>query len=200
MARAAQAVLASALVVLLAFPQVSDPAPADARGPCMTAEHRTIKVFMIHRRGSSRPAYVRTVAFHLYVETVMASGAWPGSKPMESLKVGAVAIKQFAAWHICHRTRGYVWRGVRYDIKQGDQYFMPSRAHRINAKIRKAVHSTWDTWVMKGGRLFRPGWRGNAGRDGWHLYEDSITRLAKRGWGHHRIIRQQLSPVRIVYR
>ena len=169
MARLAQAVLlALALVAIPATAVATDSVPRnpEQRRSCMTDPPRYIKVFMIHRKGSSTPAYIRRVPFRWYVQTVMASGAWPGSKPLQSLKVGAIAIKQYAMWHICHHQRLYVWRGVRYHIRQGDQYFMPGRAHRINRKIERAVNSTWHTWLRKDGRYFRTGWRGNAGRDG----------------------------------
>jgi hypothetical protein len=174
------------------------PRNPEARGSCW--DRPTVKVFMIHRKGSRYPAYIRRVGIERYVETVMASGAWPGSKPYQSLKVGAIAIKQYVRWHMCHHQRGYVWRGVKYDIRQGDQFFMPNRAHRINRKIRRAVDATERIFLIKNGRLFRTGWRGNAGRDGWHLYEDTVTRLARRGWGYKAIIHQQLDPVRIVWR
>jgi hypothetical protein len=176
----------------------ADGVPRDPERSCMTRPHRYIDVFMIHRRGSSRPAHIRRVNLRWYTKTVMASGAWMGHKPLESLRVGAIAIKQYATWHICHHQRGYRWRGRRYDIRQGDQYVMPSRAHRINRRIERAVDSTWHVWLRKSGRYFRPGWRGYAGRDGWHLHEDTVTRLAKRGWHYRRILHQQLDPVRIV--
>jgi hypothetical protein len=176
----------------------ADGVPRDPERSCMTRPHPRIRVFMIHRRGSSRPAYIRTVGMQRYVETVMASGAWPGHKPMESLRVGAIAIRQYAVWHICHHQRGYRWRGRAYDIRQGDQLFLPDRAHRINRRIERAVDATWHVWLRKNGRYFRPGWRGYSGRDGWHLHEDTVTRLAKRGWGYQRILHQQLDPVRIV--
>ena len=174
------------------------PRNPEVRRSCVADPDKHIRVFMIHRKGSSRPAYIRTVRLKTYVATVMASGAWMGHKPYQSLKVGAIAIKQYAAWHMCHHQRGYVWRGRKYDIRQGDQFFMPNRAHRINQRIRRAINATWGVFLKKNGRYFRTGWRGNSGRDGWHLYEDTVTRLARRGWGYKRIIHQQLDPVRIV--
>lgn len=170
------------------------------RNPESCWNRPTVRVFMIHRKGSTRPAYIRTVGVSRYVETVMASGAWPGSKPYQSLKVGAIAIKQYVRWHICHPQRDHVWRGKRYDIHQSAQLFLPTRVSRINDRIRRAVDATEHIFLRKNGRLFRTGWRGNSGRDGWHLYEDTVTRLARRGWGYKRIIHAQLDPVRIVWR
>jgi hypothetical protein len=189
---------ALALALLLTVSPMSlDGVPTNPERPCMTRPHPTIRVFMIHRRGSSRPAYIRRVGLQRYVETVMASGAWPGHKPLESIKVGAIAIRQYAVWHICHHQRGYRWRGAGYDIRQGDQLFLPSRAHRINRRIERAVDATWHVWLRKNDRYFRTGWRGGYGKDGWHLYENTVSLLAR--WGHpwRTIIRAQLSPVDI---
>lgn len=192
--------LALVLSVSPASPEAVYAAP-DGRPHCTTwtgVAHppETIRVFVSHKRGSSIPAYVRTVPYREYVMTVMASGAWPAHLPYASLQAGAVAIKQYAAWHIRHPQKGYEWRHRCYDIRDGDQFYRPGTP--INHKIRAAVDSTWHIWVRKNGRLFRTGWRGYAGRDGWHLFEDTVTRLARRGWGVHRILRSQLSPVRLV--
>src|SRR5689334_1956630 len=72
---------------------------------------RSIRVFISHRRGSSVPARIVTVSLRTYVSRVMNGGAWPAHKPIESLKVGAIAIKQYAWWHVLHHQRGYRWRG-----------------------------------------------------------------------------------------
>jgi hypothetical protein len=62
------------------------------------------------------------------------------------------------------------------------------------------VDATWHVWLRKNDRYFRTGWRGGYGKDGWHLWEQSITRMAKWGWPWRRIVHQQLDPVRIVIR
>lgn len=191
------------LTVALSLSAVTPAQYVDAGSDTCTPWHGThrppayLRVFRIHRRGSSVPAHIDRVPFRLYVERVMASGAWPARLPYASLQVGAIAIRQYAAWHIAHHQRGYSWHGRCYDIRDGDQLYRPPV--ELHHRIRDAVASTWGIWLRKGGRLFRTGWRGNAGRDGWHLYEDTTSSLARHGWGWLAIIRQQLSPVKIGY-
>jgi hypothetical protein len=177
------------LTVILALLPVAQPVAAADYPP------RTIRVFISHKRGSPIPAHIVKVSLKTYVSRVMNGGAWPAYKPIESLKVGAIAIKQYAVWHIRHPQPGYTWRGQRYDIRDGDQlYRRPFKSH---SKTWYAIESTWNVQLRKRGRLFRTGWRGGSGKDGWHLYEDTVSRLAR--WGHpwRVIIRAQLSPVEI---
>jgi hypothetical protein len=152
-------------------------------------------VFISHRRGSSEPAHIVTVPFRRYVSRVMNGGAWPAHKPLESLKVGAIAIKQYAWWHVLHHQPGYTWRGRCYDIRDGDQlYRAPFRSH---SRVWRAIDATWSVSLRKRGRFFRTGWSGGRIDDGWHLGEDTVTRLARHGWGYRRIIRRLLAPVDI---
>ncbi len=197
------ALLLLAFVLLLGLAGQSDVnadgVPRNPERCTQSGDYRTpprfIRVFIHHRRGSSIPARVERVPFKVYVSRVMNAGAWPARKPIESLKVGAIAIKQYAWWHVLHHQRGYVWRGRCYDIRDGDQLYRPPFIS--HTKTWYAIETTWPVQLRKGGRLFRTGWRGNSGRDGWHLYEDTITRLAKRGWSWRRIVHQQLDPVTI---
>jgi peptidoglycan hydrolase-like amidase len=167
-----------------------------------TSPPATIRVFRMHRRGSSVPAHIDVVPFPTYVQRVMASGAWPGYKPMESLKVGAIAIKQYAWWYVLNHQRGYSLHGHCYDIRDGDQYY---RGHaRANSRIKAAVAATWGVSLRKSGRFFRTGWSGG-GRgcgslyDGWHLSENGVTACARHGWSWRRIVLRYLDPkLRIV--
>ncbi len=167
-----------------------------------TSPPATIRVFRIHRRGSRVPAHIDVVSFKTYVERVMASGAWPGSKPLESLKVGAIAIKQYAWWYVLNHQRGYSLHGHCYDIRDGDQFYQGS-AHP-NARIKTAVAATWSVSLRKSGRFFRTGWSGGgsgcgSAYDGWHLSENAVTACARHGWGWRRIIARYLDPkLRIV--
>ncbi len=157
----------------------------------------TIRVFRLHRRGSSVPARVEVVPFRTYVARVMASGAWPAYLPRESLKVGAVAIKQYAWWFALHHQSGYRLRGKCYDIRDGDQYY--KGAVHVSAKIGAAVEATWNVSLRKSGRFFRSGWSGGgrgcgSSYDGWHLPENGVTACARKGWGWQRILRRYLDP------
>lgn len=199
---------AVALAILLAVGPVhaADAVPRDPEGGCTRwasyrVPPRTIRVFVSHRRGSPVPAHVERVSFRRYVSRVMNGGAWPAHKPMESLKVGAIAIKQYAWWSVMHHQRGYSWKGVCFDIRDGDQlYRRPFRSH---SRTWEAIDATWHVSLRKRGRFFRTGWSGGGGRcgqgvDRWHLLEDGVTDCARRGWKWRRITKRLLSPVSIV--
>jgi hypothetical protein len=158
----------------------------------------TIKVFRSHKRGSPIRARVETWRFTTYVGAVMESGAWP-RRPRQSGIVGAAAIHQYARWMQLHHQSGYSWRGQRYDIRDGDQYLERHWRpwHAITDRTRSVVREAWPIRLYKNGRYFRTGWRGGAGHDRWHLFEDTVTRLARRGWHWRRIIHAQLDPVTI---
>ena len=164
----------------------------------------TIRLFRMHHRGSRTPAHIDVVPFASYVERVMASGAWPGYKPTESLKVGAIAIKQYAWWYVLNHQPGYRLHGHCYDIRDGDQYFRGNA--RANSKIKAAVAATWSVSLRKSGRFFRPGWSGGgsgcgSSYDGWHLAENAVTACARRGWSWRHIVVRYLDPrLRIVLR
>lgn len=194
------------LAVALAITLVGLPvATSEAAPPLPTV----IRVFRIHHRGSSVPARIDTVPFQLYVERVMASGAWPAHKPMESLKAGATVIMQRARWLVAHPQRGYVWHGRRYDIHDGSvrkglrgtgadsgQFYRSDV--RVHSRIKRAVEAVWGTSLYKQGRFIKPGWTGEARQpNGWRLPEDSVTRLARRGWTWIRILHHFLDPVEI---
>jgi hypothetical protein len=173
-----------------------------------------IRVFLIHHRGSSVPARVVTVPFDEYVETVMASGAWPAHKPMESLKAGAAVIAARALWMIRHPQPGYRWRGQRYDIHNGsvraglrgtgaDAGQLYRHGTRVHSRIRRAVAAIHGAQLRRGARLAKPQWHALGGRCGQvttgnRLYEDGATDCARRGYSWLRILRVYLPNVRVV--
>jgi len=169
-------------------------APSCARWTSRTTPPRTIRVFRadLHR--------VDRVPFRLYVQRVMASGAWPAYKPMESLNDGAIVVKQYA-WYEALRGHRTGW-GQCFDIRDGGwgQYYRSDVT--VHSRIRRAVRATWPISLRKNGRFFRTGWRGYGGRcgqvvNGWHLFEDGVTDCARRGMGWRHILRVYLDPVAI---
>ena len=133
---------------------------------------------------------------------------------MESLKAGALAIKQRAHWFVCHPQKGYRWRGQRYDIHNGsarkglwgtgaDQGQLYRGPWRIHSRIKRAVDAIWDYRIVKHGRQGKPQWSGDGGRCGSSVYgnrlpEDAVTRCAKAGWSWRRIIAYYLRRARVV--
>lgn len=196
---------AVALAILLAVAPVqgADAVPRDPEGGCRQhASYRVpptrLSVFRIHRRGSAVPARVERWLFRDYVAAVAESGAWPAGKPMESLKVGVIAIKQYAWWQVMHTCRAF--RGRTFAITDSEQFLSRGMrpGHRAHSRIRRAIDATWDVSLRKRGRFFRTGWSGGHIEDGWHLGEDTVTALARRGWHWRRIVSRLLHPVEIV--
>lgn len=192
--------LALALILSLSV----QPATAEAHG----GPPDTIRVFRRHHRGSSIPARIDVVPFQRYVERVMASGAWPAHKPMESLKAGAVVIANRSWWLATHRDPEMTWHGRHFDVTDGGrprwchgcdsgQFYLGSV--RVHSRIREAVAAVWGVRLWKG-RWIKPQWSGDGGRcgqsiNGWRLPEDAVTDCARRGWGWRRIIKLYLAPV-----
>lgn len=204
------------LSLVLAIAPVSlldDPSSSAQATSCAERIPTTIRVHRIHRKGSSRPARVDEVPTRTYVERVMASGAWPAWKPMESLKAGAVVILARAWWHVCHPQPGYVRDGQRYDIHDGS----PRRALRgradggqlyrdgvvVHSRIRRAVSEVFGVALRRGHRQVKPRWSGDGSycahrRTGNALPEGSATACARKGWSWRRIIRTHFPRVELV--
>src|ERR1035437_2098483 len=100
---------------------------------------------------------VQTVDFEMYVKVVMPA-EWPPSWPMESLRAGAVAIKQYA-WYYTMTYRGGTGTGGCYDVRDdgSDQIYSPTRTQYANQI--QAVESTWSESITRGGAFVFTGYR-----------------------------------------
>jgi hypothetical protein len=146
---------------------------------------------------------VQTVDFRSYVKTVIAAEWSPG--PVDAMRVGAVAVKQYA-WYWT-----MVWRGKKaadgscYDVVDTttDQLYRPERDTPA-ASLVDAIDATWSISLRKGGRLFASGYRtgGSAGcggdADGWILYQASLYKCARAGQTFDQLLHRYLDPVEIV--
>ena len=115
-------VAALLLAATLWLPTVVTPSAVHA-GVCTgwsstTAPPSTIRVLRY-------TGVVQTVDFESYVKVVMAA-EWPLDWPIESLRAGAVAIKQYA-WYYTMNYRGGTGTGGCYDVRDNsiDQVYMP---------------------------------------------------------------------------
>jgi len=150
---------------------------------------KTIRVY------NNRTGRIKQVGFKTYVLKVMASGEWPSYLPLESLKVGAVAVKQYAWYYMLkghHRSWYKTRSGKCYDVQANttDALFHPYV--QWTPKQLKAVEATWGLSLRKRGRFFLTGWRAwgsDCGKpvDGWRLYEGGVTKCAKKGWSYLKI-------------
>lgn len=181
-----------ALAVLMTVsPMGAEPTSGYVSGTCSAHTWKHVPSSIRVYRSQSRR--VDRVPFRLYVQRVLASGAFPAWLPIESIKVGAIAVAQYARWEMEHdqeRTRS----GRCYDIRDGGEGQYYRSDVRIHSKIRRAVDAVWGVLIWKNDRYIRTGWRGNAGRDGWHIFEQSVTARARQGWHWRRLVRWQLSP------
>jgi hypothetical protein len=157
-----------------------------------------INVLRAHRKGSPVPKRVERWDMDRYVAAVAASGAWP-NRLRESIRVGVLAISQYAWWEAVHTCR--MWHGHTYQISDSQMYLRPAMRpdSHLPARTLAAVRYMLGTHVQKHGRNIRTGWSGGTCRDGFHLCEDSVRAKAERGWSWQRIVRYFLSPdLRIV--
>ncbi len=164
---------------------------------------------------------VQEVDFYEYVATVMAA-EWPERYPLETLKAGAVATKQFAWYYIIYprgQTKRIDGEKVCYDVVDStiDQFYKPEtrglgQPYGPGPKILAALDATWDVSVRKfktstqSSRFFLTGYRAGAsqvdgrpiacGEDatGYKLFHNSTRRCGKDGLKYREVLRKYLKP------
>jgi hypothetical protein len=143
---------------------------------------------------------VQIVDLKTYSEVVMAA-EWPQSWPIESLRAGAVTIKQYA-WYYAMHYRGGTGTGGCYDVNDGttDQIYSPE-TRALAAVDVQAVESTWTESILKNGSLILTGYRsGNdgpcgAGKDGSHLFQHTARTCASDGKVGEAILHVYFDPM-----
>lgn len=120
---------------------------------------------------------VDTVDFRTYVKNVL-SREWISSWTTESLRAGALAVKNYAWYQVLHY-RGYVTAdGACFDVFDStrDQHYDPSRP--TYASMAAAVDATWGTLALKAGRVFPTYYNAGAAGEacganvnGWRMYQ-----------------------------
>ena len=165
-----------ATIVLLAglLPVVAQ--PASAAGGCGTYTSETVPPPTIRVYRTATGA-VDVVDFRTYVKNVL-SREWISSWTTESLRSGALAVKNYAWYQVLH-WRGYVNEaGACFDIFDStrDQHYDPSR--QTYASMAAAVDATWSTLALKGGRIFATYYNAGAPNEpcganvnGWQMFQ-----------------------------
>ena len=143
--------LAAFLAAALAVPMTA-PMPATAAGACGTYRSETVPppTIRVFRAASGA---VETVDFRAYVKNVL-SREWISSWTTESLRSGALAVKNYAWYQVIH-WRGYANAGGQcFDVFDStrDQHYDPSRP--TYPAMAAAVDATWSTLALRGGRIF----------------------------------------------
>jgi hypothetical protein len=165
------AILAAAVVSPIGQPEPAVAASACGSHTSETAPPANIRVF---RTASGA---VDTVDFRTYVKNVL-SREWISSWTTESLRSGALAVKNYAWYQVLH-WRGYTnSAGECFDVFDStrDQHYDPSRP--TYAAMAAAVDATWGTLAHKSSRIFATYY--NAGQvnepcganaNGWQMFQ-----------------------------
>lgn len=173
--RTATALLLAVLIASFsAFPGLTAPVAA-ASCSNWTSETQPPANIRVFRAASGA---IDTVNFKVYVKNVL-SREWIGSWTTESLRSGALTIKNYAWYQVLH-WRGYVadGSGQCFDVfdTTRDQVYDPSRATWPSAAA--AVDSTWSTLSLKNGRIFPTYYNAGsayeacgANANGWKMYQ-----------------------------
>ena len=192
--RIAPAMLAiTASVLFMGLPGFAGPVQpvSAASGQCTnwTSRDQPPKDIDVYRVNEGR---VERVDFKLYVARV-AAREWNVNQ-VELRKSGAVAVKQFAWYHVLH-WRGGTYNGRCYDVKDTtvDQLYAAKPANEIPNRVWEAVNATWSWRVYKDGRLRMTGYRRGddvaCAKDAGHrLYARSARKCANNGWSAERIL------------
>ena len=143
---------------------------------------------------------VTVVPFRHYVNVVMAA-EWGPSNPVEALRAGAVAVKEYG-W-----VRAMTWRGKTaddgacYDVADStvDQVYAPE-THDPAKTLTAAVDATWAVTALRAGRLFATHYEGGAtvacaaDADGRRLFQHSAMRCATDGLAMEAILHAYYFP------
>ena len=172
--RVATVLVAILLAVVLA--PAAAPTPTGAAGECGTYRSETVPppTIRVFRTASGA---VETVDFRTYVKNVL-SREWISSWTTESVRSGALAVKNYAWYQVTH-WRGYLnSAGTCFDVFDStrDQHYDPSRP--TYPAMAAAVDATWGTLAHKAGRIFptyynagQPGEACGARANGWQMFQ-----------------------------
>lgn len=194
--RSVLAVLSAALILLAPLTPL---APRAAAASCSNWSSEatppaTIRVFR-HVSGA-----VDTVDFRTYAKNVL-SREWIGSWTSESLRSGAIAVKNYAWYQVLH-WRGFVSGGGQcFDVRDDayDQVYDPSQPTWSTAAA--AVDATWSTLALQNGRIFptyynagSPGEPCGANANGWKLFQWGTQACGLIGWTAAQILQTYYFP------
>ena len=172
--RTAGALLLAALLVTLAAAPGLTPRAVAASCSEWSSETQPPSSIRVFRTATGD---VETVGFRRYLKNVL-SREWIASWTTESLRSGALAVKNYAWYQVLH-WRGYVNAdGECFDIFDStrDQVYDPSQP--IWDTAADAVNATWSTLALQDGHIFATYYNaGSAGEpcganaNGWKMYQ-----------------------------
>jgi hypothetical protein len=130
---------------------------------------------------------------------------WPSTWPIESMRAGAVAVKQYA-WYYAIHWRGGSGTGGCYDVvdNNNDQIYKPETYTPAASHIQ-AVESTWSESITKNGSFILTGYRPGldvacgSDSDGSHLFQHSARNCAIAGHVGEEILQMYYGPGLLIY-
>lgn len=146
-------ILAAAVLAVGAFGVIpADVSPAPVRAATCTPWGSTVlppSTIDVYRYTKGA---IETVDFETYVEVVM-KAEWPSGWPTETLRAGAVAVKQYAWYWALHPTSSALGCFDVYD-NSSDQIYTPE-TYTPDAVDVAVVQSTWAESLTKNGSFFQ---------------------------------------------
>ncbi|MEO8510446.1 MAG: SpoIID/LytB domain-containing protein, partial [Chloroflexota bacterium] len=165
------AALTAASLLLAGLPGTPVAAASCSGWSSETAPPTTIRVF---RTASGA---VETVDFRTYTANVL-SREWISSWTTESIRAGALVVKNYAWYQVLH-WRGYTTpAGACFDVFDStrDQHYDPSRP--TYGPMVAAVDATWTTLALQNGRIFAAYYNAGgmseacgANVNGWQMFQ-----------------------------
>lgn len=183
------ALIASVFIAGFAAPVQPVAARAGAQCTNWSSTNQPPETIAVYRVSEG---FVERVNFKDYVARV-ASREW-NVEQVELRKAGAVAVKQYAWYHVLH------WRGGKYggncfDVRDStaDQLYSGKPINEIPKGVRNAVDATWSWRLYRDGKLPMTGYRRGhrvpcAADAGYKLRARSGKRCAEQGWSAARIL------------
>ena len=198
---AAAAVVASVLLMPAgASPAVADvaaqPAAACTGWSSNSTPPPTVRVLRV------ATGVVQTVDLLTYTKVVMAA-EFNSTWPSETLRAGAVAVKEYA-WYYTIHYRGGTKNGACYDVRDDsiDQDYWPETRFPAASQIQ-AVNSTANEYALRGGLIFLTGYRAGSSttcggqKDGYHLWQLSARGCGLLGHSAEYILHLYYDPITI---
>ncbi|MGJ6967434.1 SpoIID/LytB domain-containing protein [Streptosporangium sp. G11] len=143
---------------------------------------------LVYRKSLNR---VDRVEFKTYIKNVLPN-EWPSYWPKESLRAGAIAVKNFG-WYWALRSASKTPSGQCYDVTDytSSQVYKPGSA---TAATNAAVDATWGTRMTRNGNIFRAQYCSTTTACGHWVTGDWMSQTgsrdkAKAGWSSSRILK-----------
>ncbi|TYB45872.1 hypothetical protein FXF51_59850 [Nonomuraea sp. PA05] len=149
---------------------------------------------LVYRTAVNR---VERVDFKTYVKNVLPN-EWVSSWPKESLKAGAMAVKNFGWYWALHSNRK-TSSGQCFDVYDhtSSQVYEPGSAKAVTSA---AVDATWGTRLTRGGKIFRAQYCATTTACGNWVNGDWMSQYGSRdkaaaGWSYTRILQHYYTGI-----